>query len=265
MPPAVPFEPIVSALRAEIVEHFAVRNHDIDDDTGRRTLDTNSSLAPQRADMLVAPYLARSGYWDLEGLRVADLGCGFGSIALALAARRASVIGVDPNVERMQVGARIASRFGLSASFQPGTLQEPGIAAGYFDLVIVNNAFCYVVEPTARRVALEALRDALAGGGWLVIRDPNRAHPRDVFTGLPLVQLLPPTAAGNLLERVGIHRSRVRVTTPRALCRELRLAGFENVRFDGSGARRRLVDRFAGHHHTSGQKPAWGPRSRRGD
>jgi 2-polyprenyl-3-methyl-5-hydroxy-6-metoxy-1,4-benzoquinol methylase len=251
----VPFEPIVSALRDEIVDHFAERGQDIDDETGRKTLDTNSTLAAQRADMLVATYLARSGHSDLEGLRIADLGCGFGSLSLALAARRARVVGIDPNVERMQVAARLASRFGLDAGFHAGTLQRPAVDAASFDLAIVNNALCYIVDKKARGVALASVSKVLVDGGWLVLRDPNRSHPRDVFTGLPLVHRLPPTAAAGLLGAAGVHRSRVRVTTPRAVRRELRRAGFVNVRFDGSGDRRRLVDRFAGHHHTSGQKP----------
>jgi SAM-dependent methyltransferase len=254
----IPFEPIVPALRAAIVEFFAEREQDLDDDSGRRTLDTNSTLAARRADMLIAPFLARSGHSRLDGLRIADLGCGFGSISLALAARRASVVGVDPNVERTRVGAELASRFGLRAAFQAGTLQEPGLAPGSFDLVVVNNAFCYVIDRDARAQALASVLDALAPGGWLVLRDPNRAHPRDVFTGLPLVHRLPPRAAASLLERAGVHRSRVRVTTPRAARRELRRAGFARVRYDGAGGRRRWIDRLAGHHHISGQRPPGG-------
>lgn len=252
----IPFEPIVSALRGEIVEHFAERGQDIDDEAGRQTLDTNSTLAAGRADMLVTPFLARSGHSDLDGLRVADLGCGFGSISLALAARRAEVVGVDPNVERMRVGARLASRFGLSASFHRGTLQQPGLEASAFDLVVVNNAFCYVIPREQRREALANVATALTPGGWVVLRDPNRAHPRDVFTGLPLVHRLPPAASARLLGLARIHRSHVRVTTPRAARHELRRAGFANVRFDGAGSRRRWIDRLAGHHHTSGQKPS---------
>jgi SAM-dependent methyltransferase len=252
----IPFEPIVPALRAEIVEFFAARKQSLDDDSGRRTLDTNSTLAARRADMLISPFLARSGHSRLEGLRLADLGCGFGSISLALAARKARVVGVDPNVERMRVGAELASRFGLPAAFHAGTLEEPGLPPASFDLVVVNNAFCYVVDRDARARALESILAALAPGGWLIMRDPNRAHPRDVFTGLPLVHRLPPRAADSLLSRIGIHRSRVRVTTPRAARRELRRAGFERVRYDGAGSRPRWLDRLAGHHHISGQRPA---------
>jgi 2-polyprenyl-3-methyl-5-hydroxy-6-metoxy-1,4-benzoquinol methylase len=253
MPALVPFEPIVSSLRAEVIDHFGQRGEPIDTPAGRTTLDTNSILASARADMLVSPFLARSGYSTLEGLRIADLGCGFGSITLALAARGATVVGVDPNVDRMSVGARIAVQFGLDASFQPGTLEAPGLDAGTFDLVVINNAFCYVVDRAARRTALASAYAALRPGGWIVLRDPNRSHPRDVFTRLPLVQRLPPALADRVVGLMGVHRSQVRVTTPRAALRQLRRAGFEQVRFDGSGARRRWLDRIAGHHHTSGR------------
>jgi 2-polyprenyl-3-methyl-5-hydroxy-6-metoxy-1,4-benzoquinol methylase len=254
MPAQVPFEPIVASLRTEVIGHFAARGETIDTPSGRVTLDTNSTLASARAEMLVSPYLARSGHSTLEGLRVADVGCGFGSISLALAARGASVVGVDPNVDRLGIGARVAAQFGLDASFQEGTLEATGLAAGSFDLIVVNNAFCYVVDRSARRIALKLAHATLVPGGWLVLRDPNRAHPRDVFTRLPLIQRLPPSWADPVVGLMGVHRSRVRVTTPRAARRELRRAGFQRVRFDGSGARSRWVDRIAGHHHTSGQR-----------
>jgi 2-polyprenyl-3-methyl-5-hydroxy-6-metoxy-1,4-benzoquinol methylase len=262
MATGIPFESVVAALRAEVIAHFAERGEDIDTPAGHRTLDTNSTLAAARADMLVTPYLARSGHTDLQGLRVVDLGCGFGSLSLALAARGASVVGIDPNVDRIQVGARVAAAFGLDATFRGGTLQAPNLEPGTFDLVVINNALCYLIPRPDRRRALVSAGTALVPGGWIVLRDPNRAHPRDVFTGLPLVQRLPPAVTARLLRLFGVHRSHVRLTTPRVARRQLRRVGFVNVRFDGGGGRRRWFDRVAGYHHTSAQRrelPAGSP------
>ena len=60
-----------------------------------------------------------------------------------------------------------------------------------FDLVVVNNSLCYVLDREARQAALR-LAGALSPGGWLVMRNPNRLFPLDQFTGIPLLGLLPP-------------------------------------------------------------------------
>ncbi len=255
MPPPVPFEPIAVALREAIIEHFAARGEDLDDDAGRKTVDTNSSLAAARADMLATAYLARSGHSTLEDLQVADLGCGFGALALALAARGAFVTAMDPNKRRMKLGARLAGEFGLDVRFKQGRLQDPDLETDAFDLVVVNNALCYVVDRADRRAALASVHRVVVPGGWAVLRDPNRAHPRDVFTGLPLVHRVPPRMTNALVGAFGVSRSQVRLTTPRTALAALRRAGFERVRFDGAGGPATSLDRLAGYHHISGRKP----------
>lgn len=249
------FAPIVPALRQAIAAHFEERGEDMDTEAGRKTLDTNSTLAAGRADMLVEAFFARSGHSTLEGLRVADLGCGFGAISLALASRGASVVAIDPNKRRMRVGAALGEQFGFEIAFRRATLEEPGIEPGSVDLVVVNNALCYVMRRADRRTALRSALAILKPGGWIVLRDPNRSHPRDVFTRVPLVHFAPPRVANAVLRAVGKHRSEVRLTTPGQAVRALRRAGFVDARFDGAGGPASALDRVAGYHHTSARRP----------
>ena len=44
-------------------------------------------------------------------------------------------------------------------------------------------------------IALRETHRVLRPGGSLIVRNPNRWHPLDQFTGLPLLQLLPPHQA----------------------------------------------------------------------
>ena len=54
------FAPVCRGLRDEIIEHYRARGEAIDDEAGLRTLDTNSTLVPQRAELLIE-LLARRG------------------------------------------------------------------------------------------------------------------------------------------------------------------------------------------------------------
>ena len=74
-------------------------------------------------------------------------------------------------------------------------------------------------------------------GAWLAVRNPNRLHPRDQFTGLPLLPLLTPALAQRVGGAQG-HRSQVRLTSPPGAMWELRRAGFTHVRFRAETGRR---------------------------
>ena len=85
----------------------------------------------------------------------------------------------------------------------------------------------------------------------VVLRNPNRWHPRDQFTRLPLVQLLPVDAAATVSERLGRKRSRALATSPDRVRRELRDAGFEAVVHHAARgtARSRALKLVARYHH----------------
>ncbi len=228
--PEARFAPIAHALRDHIIEHYRDRGQSLHDEAGLRTLDTNSTLTAQRAELLLSA-LARAGTpVDPEGLRVVDLGCGFGALSVYFAARGASVVGIDPNGERLGVGTAVAREFGLDATFRRGWLEDLVLPDESFDLAVLNNSFCYLVRRSDRRRALANVYRVLAPGGHAVLRNPSRSAPLDPFTGLPLVHQLPPSVAQRILSRRRRPRSPVRLRTAGGLTRELRRAEFDHVR-----------------------------------
>ena len=249
------FLPVARDLRQGIIEHSANGDVALAGEAGERTLATNAELALGRAALLWNTYLARSRRSTLRGVRVLDAGCGFGSVALAFAAAGASVLGIDPKGDRLSVAARIASRHGLDAHFTSGRVEALEVGSERFDLVVVNNAFCYLLDKRQRAEAMVGLHDALVPGGWIVVREPNRASLVDPFSRLPIVHRLPPRAATRAAARLGRHRSTVRLMTPRRAVAALRAGGFVDARYDGPGGRRRRGQRLARYHHTSARRP----------
>lgn len=247
------FAPISRALRSEIIEHYRDRGEAIDDDAGLRTLDTNSILVSQRARLLVDLLTKHTGLASIEGLTVADLGCGFGAMSLYFASGGARVIGIDPNRGRFEVGARIAADFDLDASFALGWIEELPLADASFDLVVLNNSLCYLTDRSDRRRAFGHIFRISRPGGRVVMRNPSWTSPVDPFTGLPLVHQVPAPLARpflRLTER-GRGRSEVRLMTAIGARRELRQAGFEEVRLERTPEERRP----ARYQHAMGRKP----------
>ena len=210
------FAPVARALRDAIIEHYRDRGEQLDTVAGLRTLDTNSSLVARRG-ALVLEVLARSGGpASIDGLRVADLGCGFGALSLYFAVAGADVTGVDPNTERPAVAAAVADAFSLPATFERGWVDDLVLPVASFDVAVLNNSLCYVVPRADRMRALRHTHQLLVAGGWAVLRNPSRAALLDPFTGLPLVHQLPPRLARRLTRRRTSPRSDVRLRTARS-------------------------------------------------
>jgi SAM-dependent methyltransferase/4-amino-4-deoxy-L-arabinose transferase-like glycosyltransferase len=251
-PPA--FAAIASDLRDHIIEHYERRGEELNTPSGLLTLDTNSVLAASRARLLLR-LLAEEGGGSVAGRRVLDLGAGFGSLALYCAHLGAEVIAVDPNQQRMQVALAIARQRGLSLRVAVAHAQSLPFPDASFDLVLANNSLCYIVDEGDHLAALSEIHRVLRPGGWVVIRNPNRLHPRDQFTGLPLLPLLPLSLAQRLTDSLGRHRSQVRLRTPGGSIRQLRRAGFSQAHWRAQPGRR-LGARFAGYQHTIARRRA---------
>ncbi len=177
-----------------------------------------------------------------------DLGAGFGALTLYFAHLGAEVVALDPNEQRLQVAIEIAERRGLAVSAVVAHAQSLPLEDSSVDLVVANNSLCYIVDEDACRAALGEVLRVLRPGGWLVVRNPNRLHQRDQFTGLPLLGVLPPSLARFLVARLGRHRSEVRLRSAGAAVRQLRAAGFSEVCWRAKTGRRR-GSRFAAYHH----------------
>lgn len=223
------FTPLADALRAAILDYYRDEGLSLAGDTGRTTLETNSGYVERRGRPLVELLGRHAGLSSLEGLELVDLGAGFGALSVYFAAHGASVTAVDVNDSRLRVGQAVAAAHDLPIRFLRGSMQALKLDPGTFDLAVQNNSLCYVVAERDRRAALAGSRELLRPGGWLIQRNPNRWTPLDQFTSLPLLQLLPPTAAVATAARLGRRRSLVRVTSPVAARRELTAAGFGRV------------------------------------
>jgi 2-polyprenyl-3-methyl-5-hydroxy-6-metoxy-1,4-benzoquinol methylase len=250
----VDFSPVAVSLRREILREYYEDGKRLTDAAGLNTLATNSGLAESRMAVLDHA-LAQAGVESVTGLDVLDVGCGFGALSLVLAARGARVVALDPNDTRFAVGRRVASEHGLDVRWRAGSMEEMSVGEEAFDVAVMNNSLCYLVARQLRRAALERTLAALRPGAVAVIRNPNRIHPVDQFSGIPLLGILPPSAARLLSRPVRPNRSHVRLLTHRAAERELREAGFEQVDSVRREEQSALRDMLAGYQHLTGRRP----------
>lgn len=115
-----------------------------------------------------------------EAARVADIGCGTGTIARWMAQRIGSGGGVDAiDIAEEQVEvARSAPALPDAApiEYRVGSAYEPGLPEGAYDVVFCRLVLCHLQDP-ARAVA--AMAHLLVPGGRLVLLDMDM---RDTFT-----------------------------------------------------------------------------------
>lgn len=142
------------------------------------------------------------------GDRVVDVGCGTGTLAVMAkqAEPGAEIVGVDPDPNALAIGARKASRKGVSVAFRRGFGDETATIVGPAGATKAVSSLA--LHHMQRQMALQtiaAMRDALKPGGAIRVADFVAGH----FAGTPegdLVQDL--TAAGFENARV-LHRFRV--------------------------------------------------------
>jgi ubiquinone/menaquinone biosynthesis C-methylase UbiE len=247
------------ALRDEVISHYELIGTRLDTAAGRRTLDTNSTLAADRGRLLLR-ILAEAGCGPVAGRRVLDLGAGFGALSVYFAHLGAEVVAVDPNEARLRLGISVARRYGLAVAAVSAHAHALPLPDAAFHIAVVNNSWCYIVDRHLRRTALAELHRVLMPGGWLVMRDPNRSTPLDPFTGLPLLAWLPPVLSRRAARALGRHRSDVRLTSPRGAVRQLRRAGFSEVHWRPAPGRR-AGSRLARYHHVVARRRSAGPES----
>jgi SAM-dependent methyltransferase len=252
------FTPIADSLRSSVLDFYGERGESLDGPAGVNTLETNSGFVERRTTPLLQTLAQITGRDSIDGLRLIDLGCGFGALSVFFAAQGAAVTGIDPMADRLEVGRTVAAEHGLPVEFSQGRMEELDFADESFDLAIQNNSLCYITNRQDRRSALAETARVLRPGGFVVIRNPNRWHPRDQFTGLPLITLLPPHAATRLAGRLGRPRSEVRLVSPLEAKRELRRVGFTDVTLAASPASRwpEFMKPIARYQHLVALKPS---------
>ncbi len=108
------------------------------------------------------------------GERVLEIGCGTGTLALMLARRGATVVGVDTSPAMLEVARERTVAEGLEGKVKLHHLDASVIAdqfpPGTFDLVVSTLVFSEL-PPDEQRYVLRAARRLLAPGGRLAIAD----------------------------------------------------------------------------------------------
>jgi SAM-dependent methyltransferase len=115
------------------------------------------------------------GAAPLEGLKVLDVGCGYGEILGFLKARhRCDVTGMEPSADTASAGAEL-----FSIRIIPSLLEEYDFGDERFDLVISNHTLEHVEDPERY---LRLLKPRIKPGGRLYLELPNILWPSGGFT-----------------------------------------------------------------------------------
>lgn len=150
----------------------------------------------ERAQEAIAKLDAKLGL-DWDGLRVLDVGCTYGALAIELAKRGAKVVGIDSSTKWLA----LAEANALGEVEVPFINIDPSIRAarrqlaehGPFDVVIVQDAFDRVYDTAG---LLANLRSLMALGGTLYFKVSNGKATRTVqaesYKKVFGISLLPP-------------------------------------------------------------------------
>lgn len=112
----------------------------------------------------------------LEGLRVVDLGCGWGTVSFALAREAGAVVGVDFARAAVEIcQGRLGAEPRENLSFIRADARETGLPGGEWDLVVAADLVEHLPPEHTRAVYREARR-LLRPEGRLVIWTPNPGH-----------------------------------------------------------------------------------------
>jgi 2-polyprenyl-6-hydroxyphenyl methylase/3-demethylubiquinone-9 3-methyltransferase len=160
-----------------------------------------------------------SGFHPLEGLELADIGCGGGILSEPLARLGARVTGIDP-VEQSIFAARThAQNLGLSISYRAATAEDLARESCVFDVVIASEVVEHVADVDA---FLKTCRALLRPGGLLILSTLNRTAKSfflAILAAERVLGLIPagthdwkkfikPEELGRTLHHAGFHRLR---------------------------------------------------------
>jgi 2-polyprenyl-3-methyl-5-hydroxy-6-metoxy-1,4-benzoquinol methylase len=153
---------------------------------------------------------------DVRGKRVLDVGCGDGDLAVELARRGATVVGLDASPAMIAAARARAERAAMPVTFATGTAEALPFAPGSFDVVVAVTILCFVADGAP--AFAEAAR-VLRPGGAFVVGELGRwsswAALRRIraWLGSPLwrqAHFRTPAALSALARAAGLRPGRVR-------------------------------------------------------
>lgn len=111
---------------------------------------------------------------QIKPRRVLEYGCNVGDLLAHFAGQPGceSAVGVEVSQKAIDEGRR---RFGTAIRLERGTIADNAVNgdggnAGGFDLVVIDDVFCWVSRPTLLQ-SVANVDDMVADGGYLFIRD----------------------------------------------------------------------------------------------
>ncbi|UOM35845.1 bifunctional 2-polyprenyl-6-hydroxyphenol methylase/3-demethylubiquinol 3-O-methyltransferase UbiG [Acuticoccus sp. I52.16.1] len=107
----------------------------------------------------------------LEGLRIADIGCGGGLLSEPLARMGAEVVGVDAAATNVEVAGRHAAQSGVSVDYRNTTAEAMAAEGETFDAVLAMEIVEHVADVDAFVAACGAM---VRPGGLTVFATINR-------------------------------------------------------------------------------------------
>lgn len=113
-------------------------------------------------------FLAGAGAFDVRSL--VDVGCGIGDVTCRVGERGVQVLGIDPNVEVVELATERAAALAASAEFRVGGLAQVGSAD---DLVGVDAVYarCVLTHQSDSAGGLAAMVAATRPGGLVLVED----------------------------------------------------------------------------------------------
>ena len=255
MPPpsdAASWDAVSHVYEAAIRRYAEEHEQDPHAEATEATVRTNTNLVPRRARDLLTILRDLAGLDSIEGLRVLDLGSGWGSVStyLAMTHAPARVVGIDVREDFIETAASCTRAAGATnvEYVLADIVDLAALGVNEFDVLIANNSLLYITADDGLASALRAAERVGAPGAALAIHQANKWQLRDPFTRDPIVHLLGNRAAALVGRAFGWQSSgdRVRLVSAGEMRREAANAGFRGTQSGALSSSGQIRRGFAG-------------------